>query len=122
MGDSWFSSVPLVSELAKEPLLASSNDESDGDDDIYWNKAWIGAMKQNHRFFPNKELQKLMEDFPSGASIVLKSKCPINSVELLAIGYKYNRRKVLCFLATPNAGSTKPGALQHTLVFCKHRC
>jgi len=30
-------------------------------------------------------------------------------VKLLALGYKYNSSKVLCFLATKNSGSTTPG-------------
>ena len=33
-----------------------------------------------------------------------------DEVELLAIGYKYNKKKVLCFLCTKGAGHTEPGA------------
>ncbi|MEM6772654.1 MAG: hypothetical protein AAF597_18895, partial [Bacteroidota bacterium] len=29
--------------------------------------------------------------------------------QLLAIGYKYNAQKVLCFVATKDAGSMRPG-------------
>ena len=32
------------------------------------------------------------------------------NVVLLAIGYKYNSATTLCFVATENAGSTRPGS------------
>ena len=34
---------------------------------------------------------------------------PETNVKLVAIGYKYNAKKVLCFVMTKNAGSTLPG-------------
>ena len=49
-----------------------------------------------------------MEDWPGGTSIVLKGTTP-SGVDLVAIGYKYNSRTILCFVATENAGSTLPG-------------
>ena len=39
---------------------------------------------------------------------MLETKTPAE-VELLAIGYNYNKRKVVCFLATKGAGHTEPG-------------
>ena len=50
-----------------------------------------------------------MKYWPGGSYLVLKS-TPIFSGErtLLAIGYKYNSRKVLGFIATEGAGSTEP--------------
>ena len=55
-------------------------------------------------------LENLMEDWPGGSYLVLKS-TPIFPGErpLLAIGYKYNSRKVLGFISTEGAGSTEPG-------------
>ena len=51
-----------------------------------------------------------MKDWPGGSYLVLKStpKFP-GEIPLLAIGYKYNSRTVLGFIATEGAGSTKPG-------------
>ena len=51
-----------------------------------------------------------MKDWPGGSYLVLKS-TPIFFGErtLLAIGYKYNSRKVLGFVATEGAISTEPG-------------
>ena len=47
-----------------------------------------------------------MKDWPGGSHLVMETKT-INNTGLLAIGYKYNRRKVLCFLTTKGAGHTK---------------
>ncbi|CAB9505655.1 hypothetical protein SEMRO_238_G095700.1 [Seminavis robusta] len=66
-------------------------------------------MKSNHRLFPKEELQAKMKGWSSGSSLVMECCSPRNGQVMLAIGYKYNKRKVLCFLATKNAGSTKQG-------------
>ena len=51
-----------------------------------------------------------MKDCPGGSYLVLKS-TPIftGEIPLLAIGYKYNSRKVLRFISTEGSGSTEPG-------------
>lgn len=49
-----------------------------------------------------------MKEFPSGSHLVLECQAP-SGVTLLAIGYKkYNARKILCFVATKDAGTTTP--------------
>jgi hypothetical protein len=55
------------------------------------------------------ELEAKMKDWPGGTHMVMEGTSPFHNKPLLAIGYKYNSRKVLCFLATKNAGSTRPG-------------
>jgi hypothetical protein len=49
-----------------------------------------------------------MNKWPSGAYLVLECKAPETGVDLVALGYKYNSRKVMCFILTKNAGSTAP--------------
>ena len=51
-----------------------------------------------------------MKDWPGGSYLVMKIS-PIFPVErpLLAIGYKYNSRKVLGFIATEGSRSTETG-------------
>ena len=51
-----------------------------------------------------------MKDWPRGSYLVLKStpRFP-GELPLLDIGYKYNYRKVLGFIATEGAESTEPG-------------
>jgi hypothetical protein len=69
----------------------------------------IAAVKSNHSRFPKAELEEKMKGYPSGSYLVLECTTPTKRVQLLAIGYKYNARKILLFVATKNAGSTKPG-------------
>ena len=51
-----------------------------------------------------------MKYWPGGSYLVLKStpRFP-GEIPLLAIGYKYNYRNFLGFIATEGAGSTEPG-------------
>ena len=77
-------------------------------------------VKTSHKGFCLATLEKLMKDWPGGSYLVLKStpRFPGES-PLLAIGYKYNSRKVLVFIATEGAGSTEPGDiyLYFSLIF-----
>lgn len=90
-GDSAFSSVKVAEWMADR------------------GHAWVGPVKNAHQLYPRFELEQLMKDWPSGSELVLECHTPAGH-KLLAIGYKYNSRKVLTFLATKNSGSTRPGA------------
>ena len=48
-----------------------------------------------------------LKDAPSGNWLTLES--IVENVPILALGYKYNRRKVLFFVATKGAGAATPG-------------
>ena len=65
---------------------------------------YCGPVKTNHKGFCLATLEKLMKDWPGGSYLVLKitPRFPDES-PLLAIGYKYNSRKVLGFIATEGA-------------------
>lgn len=67
-------------------------------------RAFIGAVKTAHSLYPKKYIENVLGPLPAGARIVLEG--TVDGVQLLAIGYKYNRRKVLCFVATKGAGVT----------------
>ena len=87
MGDSWFSSVKTgdtVKEYGHEQIETSK------------------------KLFPKTELEEKLDTWPGGMHLVMEGISP-NGNKLLAIAYKYNSRKVLCFLATKNAGATTPG-------------
>ena len=90
--DSWFSSVKTAEDMA-----AAGVD-------------YCGPVKTSHKGFCLATLEKFMKDWPGGSYFVLKStpRFP-GEIPLLAIGYKYNSRKVLGFIATEGAGSTEPG-------------
>ena len=66
------------------------------------------VIKTAFRCSPKKYLELTMLDYPGGTWLVLKGKTHKN-VELLCIGYKYNFKKVLTFVATQGAGSTLAG-------------
>jgi hypothetical protein len=51
----------------------------------------IIGIKQAHALFPKNEIESQMKDVPSGLWVTLES--VVDGVDLLAIGYKYNRRK-----------------------------
>ena len=71
----------------------------------YWR-----PVKTSHKGFYLATLEKLMEYWPGGSYIVLKSTPRLTGkIPLLAIGYKYNSRKVIGSIATEGARSTEPG-------------
>ena len=90
--DSWFSSVKTSGEMA-----AAGVD-------------YCGPVKTSHKGFCLATLEKLIKYWPGGSYLVLKSTPRFPSERpLLAIGYKYNSRKVLGFIDTEGAGSSEPG-------------
>ena len=100
LADAWFGSVKAAERIK---MLHVDEDGNPAGHEI------IAAVKSNHSNYPKKEIEDLMDDFPSGSHLVFECKSPTTGVCLVAIGYKYNARKVLCFVATKNAGSTQPG-------------
>ena len=89
-GDSWFSSVKTALAIKKELQCE-----------------YVGVIKNGHRDYPRVYLEETMKDWPPGSHLVLET---TKDDELLyAIGYKYNMKKVLLFIATENAGTTMPG-------------
>ena len=65
---------------------------------------FTGVIKTAHGRYPKQWLDDFLEPHPGGTSIVLTAQ--VNSVSPIAIGYKYNRKKAICFVATHGAGST----------------
>ena len=105
------------------------DDEDIGNDHspyLYFADSWFGSVKSvanvrktgNHCCFiiktahsrsPKFWLEDKMKHMPGGTWIVLEGKPEKEDVELLCIGYKYNKKKVLTFVMTRGAGSTKAG-------------
>ena len=90
LGDSWFASVDAAVELKKR-----------------FNANFIGVVKTNHSRYPKKWLEETMKDWPPGSHVVLET--THSDVALFACGYKYNKRKVCCFIFSKGAGHTEPG-------------
>eukprot|EP00978_Attheya_sp_CCMP212_P038794 scaffold195902_cov98-Attheya_sp.AAC.1 len=102
-GDSWFASVETATHTK-----------------LKFNSEFVGPVKTAHSRFPRKFLEDKMKTWPGGTWLVLEGKGREN-VDLLAIGYKYNSRKVLCFIATKGAGHTEPGEPYEARWTDKHR-
>jgi len=90
LGDSWFSSVRTA-----EAIHESGHE-------------WIGVVKTSHSLYPKKDLENVLKTWPGGMNLAMEA-MTTKGVQLIAMGYKYNSSKVLCFVATKNAGSTVPG-------------
>ena len=90
LGDSWFGSVK-----AAEAVALSGNHA-------------IFVVKMNHGRSPKAWLEEKMSNFPGGTWIVLQGQTRKHA-DLLCIGYKYNKSKVMVFVATTGAGSTVAG-------------
>ena len=89
-GDSWFSSLKTAVAVKKELQCE-----------------YIGVIKNAHKQYPRKYLETTMKEWPSGTHLVLETQ--VEGETIYAIGYKYNMRKVLLFIATEEAGNTMPG-------------
>jgi len=88
LGDSWFGRVDTAVEVSEYGRF-------------------IGAVENTHSRYPKAWLEEKMKEWSAGSHLVLKAK--IEGVKLVAVGYKYNQKKVPCFIATEGAGYTKAG-------------
>jgi hypothetical protein len=91
-GDSWFGSVKSVLNIKKHCM---------------YQKESVFSVKTAHSLFPKSFIEDILAKEPGGASIVLRS--VLEDVPLIAIGYKYNKKRVLHFVMSENAGSTTDG-------------
>ena len=70
----------------------------------------IGMVKTNTKGFCKDTIEKLTKYWPGGSYLLLRSKPVVpGGRPLISIVYKNNARKVLSFIVTDNAGSTKTG-------------
>ena len=65
-------------------------------------------MKQNHALYPKKAILDILKDKPGGVKVLLTGE-HMSGVQLIATGYKYNRKTTLFFVSTPGAGATTDG-------------
>ncbi len=89
-GDSWFASVCTAEYMSTRGYH------------------FIGQVKNAHKRFPKEWLNSAMEEMAAGTWLVLKATTK-QGVPLIAMGYKYCKRKILHFIMTEGCGSTEPG-------------
>jgi hypothetical protein len=97
-GDSWFVHVRLADNFGQQGIRA------------------VLKIKTGHALYPAKFTEDSLKEAPGGCWITMKGKGPLGT-DLLAIGYKYNSKGVLKFVATSDAGSTKAGT-PYDMKFC----
>ena len=89
-GDSWFASL-------KTAVAVTEQVEAE----------FLGPIKTAHRHFPKAYLESSMKEWPPGSHLVMETR--VRDHKYYAMGYKYNMKKVLCFIATEGAGHTGDG-------------
>jgi Transposase IS4 len=89
-GDSWFGSVELCAQYV---LKLGAN--------------FVGVIKNSHSFYPKQYLENTMREWGGGSHLVLQTK--YKGVDLVAVGYKYNKKKVMCFVFNKGLGHTENG-------------
>ena len=103
LGDADFASAPAAAALMK-----------------YSEVYFIGHVKQQIQGYPAAFIDETLTEHPSGSKIVLEKK--VDGIDLVAIGYKYNRSKVLKFIMSKGACSSTPHPdWNHIIRYCdKH--
>ena len=91
LGDSWFGSVKACASVGRAGHHCCF------------------VVKTGHGRSPKKFLEEKMKDMPGGTWIVLEGRASKEGVDLVTLGYKYNKKKVLTFVYTKGAGSSAPG-------------
>ena len=91
LGDSWFGSVKTAAHVARSGHHCCF------------------MVKTAHSRSPKSFLEEHMKNMPGGTWIVLEGRAEKEGVDLVSLGYKYNRKKVLTFIFSKGAGSTVPG-------------
>lgn len=94
LGDSWFGSVKTA---VKHKQLGME---------------FTGGVKTCHASFPKAEMAARLEDKPSGTHAVATA--TVSGVDLIATGYKYNRRKVASVCACACASTLTLMSHSHT--------
>ena len=65
-------------------------------------------IETNSYGYPKAFLEMKMKYYPAGSYLVLET-CTKEEIDLLAIGYKYNRKKIMFFVSTKSAGHAEEG-------------
>ena len=70
-------------------------------------KNLIAVVKQAHKHYPKDYLKNILQPLPAASRLVMTAN--VAGQDLVAIGYKYNRRKVLFFVVTAGVADITDG-------------
>ncbi len=88
-GDSWFASVRTAEYMSTRGFH------------------FIGQVKNAHKRYPKEWLNNAMAEMAAGTWLVLRATTS-KGVNLIAMGYKYCKSKILHFIMTEGCSSTTP--------------
>ena len=94
IGDSWFGSIISALYLKNKELIQHEVDS-------------ITQVKNGHARYPKAFLEETMAGWPGGTHLVLEGE--VEGQTMFAVGYKYSKKKCLCFLFSEGASHTEPG-------------
>ena len=77
---------------------------------LQWNIEAIYQIESNHSLYLKQFIKDTLKEAPGGTCIILEGK-HLDSLELVAISYRYNSKVTLYFMITKNAGSIRIGNL-----------
>ena len=69
---------------------------------------YIGVVKTSHSGYSKAFLEDQMKSYPAGSHLVLETRTK-EEIDLIAIGYKYNKKKIMLFICTKGCGHTECG-------------
>jgi hypothetical protein len=97
-GNLWFGHVHLADNFVQQGIRA------------------MLKIRTGHALYPEKFMEEKLKESPGGCWITMKGKVT-RDTDLLASGYNYNSKRVLSFVATSDAGSTKADT-PYDMKFC----
>ena len=94
VADSWFGSISTALSMRNETIMEDKANS-------------ILQIKTATSNYPKKFLEAAMKDWPGGSHIVMTA--TVGNEKLYAVGYKYCKKKNLCFVFNEVASHTEPG-------------
>jgi len=110
----------------QEPSMEDNEEIDSSSPFLYFADSWVGSVKSAsnvgktskhccvviktlHSRSPKFWLKEKMKDFLGRTWVVLKGKPEKEGIDLICVGYRHNKKRVLTFVMTRGAGSIKAG-------------
>ena len=101
----------------QKATIADNNEYHNNGCDIFLGNFWFESIEtvaqhtlhwcNQNRECPKAYIESTMNTWPDGSHLMMEA--TVDGVDLLFVGYKYNCKKVNCFIATKGAGHTYAG-------------
>ncbi len=105
IADSWFGNMGSLRAITEpDPLTGMRRNV-------------IFSIKTGTGLFPKKQIKNHLKDAPAGCHVIYRGVDHVSQQSLWAIGWKFNKSKVLTYLATDQAGSIAPASDPYKVKF-----